>query len=153
MLSLNDIAAVGRSRFYEKEGKYTDWAFTAFAVYIVLVVVAIALTMVAAAPQSYVYATVPSQYIVSGEDLIIKQIPFKGFTVNGYLLEQPPVDLSFVWVYFALIIPPFICVVVIQAITNHRRGKYVDEFLEKYRLGDIDTDDAPRVASRFDAER
>jgi hypothetical protein len=139
MLSLSDIAAVGRSRFYEKEGKYADWAFRGFAVYLILVIVAIVIVMATTAPQSSVFAIIPSQCIVVGEDVIIRSVPFNGLTVNGYLLDEMPVNLTLVWVYFALLMPPFICLAIFQAISNYRRGKYVDEFLEKYKAGDIPT--------------
>ena len=136
MLTVKDIEAIARDRFYEKEGKYAYYLMAAVAIWVIVVmVIAVicAVTITSDAPAKVVL-TIPNNLIVAGQDTEVMYKVFQGYTVNGYVLKTGEGNTvnPLLWVAFAMFAIPMIAAGGFQCISDSRKSKYVEDFFQKW---------------------
>jgi hypothetical protein len=135
MLSLTDVQSIANSRFGETKGKYSDWIFAvAMMLVMILAIIGSISIIVNANSSSHIFLTIPSSCIVSGENIIIMDDSYFGFTVNGYLLkrELQHNDYSVLIACGTLILTIFFSVLIYSIILGYRKSKFVHGIIQQW---------------------
>jgi hypothetical protein len=136
MLTVKDIEAISRDRFYEKEGKYAYYLMTAAAIWVIIVMIIalISVFLITSDDPAKIVFTIPNSLIVAGQDINVMYKTFQGYTVNGFVLKTGEGNSvnPLVWVMLAMFAIPMLAAGIVQSISDCRKSKYVEVFFQKW---------------------